>query len=265
MKFRSLQITTAILLIMVVFLTSAMTSNQLEKRSQPNVTIFPTPTSGWVTPDPLAIEFFGIFPSLFTCSVITPPYDGPQWEWISIGETTFEEFLDRLETIPLNITLRALGPNGWSIKFRDSDSIRQEWKICVNENRITTFSIKYYAAEREAYVWDAIANWGPPDAVSRTWHRTTRAYYWFERGIALTVYVWDEADHTAYGQITEVTYFPYVDADNYENVYPYNQTNIVLGGLPAIESIPIELDPLDYETILATVTPGAVTDIIGGK
>ena len=254
-----------ILLIMVVFVTSAMTRSKNHELIQPNVTIFPTPT-GWITPNPThisEISNLAIFPSVFICEGVTSPSSGPSWEWMHIGETTFEDVLERLETTSINVALRNIAVNTWSVLFSDKSSIQQVWKICLTDNRVTTFKIEYYAAEREAYIWDAIANWGPPDAVSRTWIAATRAYFWFERGIALTVYVWDEADHTAYGQITEVTYFPYVDADNYENVYPYNQTNIVLGGLPAIKSIPLELDPLDYEAILATVTPGAVTDIIG--
>ncbi len=265
MKFGALQVATATLLLILVFTISVLASSENHVPSQANVTILPTQTAGWITPDPTAVAFFGNFPSRFTCSVIVPPYDGPNWEWISIGETTFEEFLDHLETIPLNITLRAFGPNEWWITFRDSDSVQQVWKICVNDDRIATIKITYYAAEREAYVWDVIANWGPPDAVARTWDSTTRALFWFDRGIALTVYVWSESEHTEYGLITEVTYFPYVDPDNYENVYPYNQTNIVLGGLPARKSIPLELDPLDYDAILATVTPGMIEDVIGGK
>ena len=268
MKSRTLQIVTGTLMLIMVFAISVLASSKNNTPNQPRVTIWPTQTAGWITPDPTeSANIDGIFPSIIGCSGVIPPYDGPNWEWIRIGETKFEELLDYLETLPRTVTLRNIGWNEWIVTFRDqdSDTIQQEWQLCLADDFITTFKINDYASEREAYVWDTIANWGPPNAVARTWHSTTRALFWFDRGVALTVYVWPESEHIKYGLITEVTYFPYVDPDNYENVYPYNQTNIVLGSLPARPSVPIELDPLDYEAILATVTPGAITDVIGGK
>lgn len=264
-KLYSLRVATGTAMVVLVFIIAVIVSSENTAQNQPNVTILPTTTAA-ITPDTTdVVNLMGIFPSIINCAGVMPPYDGPSWEWIHIGKTTFEELLDYLEILPITVTLRSYSWDGWNITFRDSDSIQQEWKICVTDDLITTFSIQYYAAEREAYVWDVIANWGTPDAVARTWGRLTRAYFWFERGIALTVFVWQDSENIEYGRITEVTYFPYVDPENYEDVYPFNQTNIVLGGLPSQPGVPLELDPLDYDAILVTVTPGAITNVIGGQ
>lgn len=267
MKLHILQVTIGTAMIALVFVIVAMVNRENTTQNQPNVTVFPTPT-GWITPNPTQIsemDNLAIFPSAINCTGITSLSPGPSWEWIRIGETTFDELIDHLETLPLTITLYNVGWNKWRITFSDVNSIQQEWTICVFDDHITTFRIEYYAKIPEAYVWDAIANWGTPDAVVRTGKSTTRSLFWFDRGITLTVWVWKDSEIIEYGRIMGVTYFPYVDPENYEDAYPYNQTNTVLGGLPASPSIPLDLDPLDYDAILATVTPGTITDVIGGQ
>lgn len=213
---------------------------------------------------------WGTFPSPVGCYGLDRPYfpypyDGPTWQSLTIGSTNLDEFIQYLTSLEATAEMVSSGSDDWLVYVRnETGQLRESYDLCFHDGVITTIDIGYYNRLQEEYVWQTIADWGPPHAVSYTASFYTRALYWFDRGTALTVSVinndvprrmWDGSDTYAYGRIMGKTFFPYIDPDNYQNTYPFNQANLDLNALPPQPTVPIVVNPFDFDAILRTVTP----------
>lgn len=199
-----------------------------------------------------------LFPSYLSCPSQDEIGLGPTWNEIQIGKTTLEEFEAFLHTQYDGITIRQFNWELYGVIVRESDRWSRNIRICVNNSVITALKISEFkdSPTQWEYMYSYLAELGIPKAVSHTDADTQRALYWFEQGIVLTVFAW-EGNMDAYGVVLEITYFPFTDSENYEETYPYNRAKLQLSSPVTVRSTPIptELNPFDFEAIMATITP----------
>jgi len=207
----------------------------------------------------------GWFPSAsFDPQLACPPSEsvgeGPTWEGIHIGKSS----LNDLETV-----LRNLGDYNKSINSIQGESISLSFHA-FNEGPVVILGVVYACVRSKDNVISALAvNWifnyrlmpriqdfvrvyGVPDAVTWTAEYDSRVVFWFEKGIAISVWA-ANMKSSMFGRVRIVLYFPFMSSDNYKAVWPYNRT-WPEAPIPYGDPIIVDQNPFDFKSIIATIT-----------
>ena len=191
------------------------------------------------------------FPEYLLCDHI--PYgEGPTWSDITIGTTLFDDALTHLYLIgEYQIRLddeyfTYLGLKNDEETKEYATEIPDHIAICVNENNIVGALGLLYRDLQEVDIYDLIAMYGKPDIVTWTARPLDRIVFWFEQGLAATIYVGPEPEFQY--RIRAVYFFPYLDTELYQNKWPYRFTR------PDDGLSPVEQNPFDFDAVVATIT-----------
>lgn len=192
------------------------------------------------------------YPEYLMCEEVEPT-EGASWLDIEIGVSSLDDLmitLDRLgeyEVLLVNDTYIYLGQIENGDEQIETDPILSPSYIAVcvsEENAISSVGI-LSKASFQLDIYDLVAMYGIPDAVSYTARPLVRIVFWFESGIAASIYVGPESEFR--GAVTAVYYFPFVDVTSFESEYPYIFTRE-----EALSSV--EQNPFDFDAIVATIT-----------
>jgi hypothetical protein len=106
---------------------------------------------------------------------------------------------------------------------------------------------------------DLIVEFGEPDTITWTGNPATRVVFWFEQGFAGVVNILPNeiGYEPTFGRVITQIYFPYQEAEGYENRWPYNQTRpfnqFLAWPSQGYDEYGPE-NPFDFESMIATIT-----------
>jgi hypothetical protein len=204
-------------------------------------------------------EDYAPFPTSLYCSDIQQVSAGPTWEGITIGVTSrpqFEAFISEL-----NVDYDVVDGEDKLLfyAFNGRDALAQNVPTyitaCFNGGTLVLVEISFHAESDSENIFDMVAHYGIPDAVTWTDTLGTRIAFWFEEGLAAEISVRQELESN-YGKVIRVIYFLYQDSDTYEETWPYNRTpeQPVFGDSVVEPPLPEEQNPFDFDAIIATAT-----------
>jgi len=215
------------------------------------------------TIEPLARDLgyrppYAAFPSDLYCEDVNVA-KGPTWGEITIGVSSSKSLEDYAGTIGYYdsmgrwadyISLFRIG------SLRDESGPPSLIEACLDSHTQVVTALKV-SINRPFYIQDLVAEFGVPDAVTWGSSNISRTVFWFDRGIAASVYILEESDILDYGEIGLIDFIPYQSAENFEQRWPYNRTNSEnpLGGDHIYGPPPSEIqNPFNFGEVLTTIT-----------
>lgn len=197
------------------------------------------------------------FPSDMYCEDLNVS-EGSTWGTIEIGYSTVEELKDYIHSIG---EYESVEQSAGIISFIRSGGLSRESELpfgivaCLDGNTVVALTIS--AINQNLSIQDIVAEFGIPDAVTWGSNNISRTVFWFDEGIAASVYILEESDILDYGKIGLIVYFPYQSTQDFEERWPYNRTNSEnpTGGDRVYEPPPSEAqNPFNFADIVATIT-----------
>lgn len=251
--------------IILVLITACMMSGV---GAQEGETPPPIPTPDWT------INWYAFPYSLYCSEIDTSRSNGPNWGEIQIGSSTLSD-LDIYVT-GLSGGYQTDGVLGnWvnyymsSASQADEEGVPDQIIACILED--TVWLLKVTIGDNpllKIQLSDLITEYGLPDAVTWTEVLQTRVVFWFERGIAAEVGVYESDMETIhnFGNISNLIYFPYQNNQNYETRWPYNITRTTpppTGDEVLVPPLPTEQNPFDFDSIIQSEQLGGRTNSEG--
>jgi len=194
------------------------------------------------------------FPVNLYCEDIEAISEGPSWGEITIGVSEVSD----LETYIPQIGDYRVTRYADFISFYpfESEVTYPLINACIDieTQRITVLKISINGL---ANIDDFVAIYGEPDAVTWGNNNISRTVFWFEEGIALSVVILEDSNVLDFGEVGLLIFFPFQPTENYEELWPYNQTNQEnpAGGDRVYDPPPSEeQNPFNFDAMIATVT-----------
>jgi hypothetical protein len=215
------------IVLVLIILTLAAFANHTMGYSNPTT----TPTT-----DP--IDQARLFPTTLGCSYIETVAEGPSWESITVGQTTFEE-LDALfhELNPNYVQSGNIEPKSyqwmletkppWTYPDLGIEQAPSAVQVCIVDGTVAAIRLSPPSLRaRQLYLRDFLALYAIPDVI--TWGTidiSDRVAFWFEDGMAVNFPIGEAFfNEDVPARIGSVTYFPYQEVEGYENRWPFNRT-----------------------------------------
>jgi len=194
------------------------------------------------------------FPPNLYCNDIQTSGVGSEWGEVTIGVSEIEQLVSYVESIgEYRVTQYA---DFISFYRFGSDAPYPLIESCIEEDTGIVNALKI-SIDGMATIEDYITIYGIPDAVTWGNNNISRTVFWFEEGVAASVYILEESEILDYGEIGLLVYFPYQPLDNFEERWPFNRTNTenpVYSGRVYDPSPSGEQNPFDFDATLATMT-----------
>lgn len=246
-----MQVIPKIMFVAILFTFLRLSSAIAQENRSDATTVTPTPI---VFPPPTSP-----YPELI-CPYFQFLESGSSWQDIEIGvstQTDLEIALERYgryEIIyPTEGSLANSIRYSWS-ESTESGSIQQaplHVDICMQGSVITVMEVSW-TNQHPIYVEDLIVNWGVPDITVWSSLVKRRSVFWFQLGVMAEVFV-QQGDADSFGRITRLIYFPRQNLEGFENRWPFTVTRMQRFN-PADVSIPNEVNPFDFDSMVATIT-----------
>jgi hypothetical protein len=213
------------------------------------------------------------FPEELICEDVDEIRPGPSWNGITVGSSTLPELqATMLELSDQYLTWYVEGDGSTRIIQRAiihninevyTSHLPLSALVCTQDNIITVLKVDqlHDLSASQLFLSDLLKQFGRPDAVTATnSFPFTVIAFWFEEGIAASTYTanleqyWllPNPDDPLYGRITHIIYFPYQEAEGYEERWPYNRTRAFNPYLPPLPEG--TMNPFDFDMLMATVT-----------
>ena len=182
--------------------------------------------------------------------------EGSSWLDIEVGVSSLDDLMMTLdglgeyEVLLINdayIYLGRIEDEGESLEV-DPLIAPSYVALCISDDSIITSLAILSRRGFQLDIYDLIATYGIPDAITYMARPLSRIAFWFDVGVATTVDV-IQTEQAPY-RVTAVYYFPFVDATSFESEYPYIFTRE-----EALSSV--EQNPFDFDAMIATITTEA--------
>lgn len=214
----------SLLLIVFVMLLSVSFASLYAQGENPTS----TPT---VTPD---YTLYTIFPHGLDCTGMNNEIAiGPTWRNIVIGESTKQDLENEYGAASPFFDMYRITGEDFVIRF------------CVNNEVITALDVD---SDIDAFE-DFVRIHGEPDVLTNDISTDIRIAFWFEEGIAISIWV-NTSSEEYFGRVGSIVYFPFQELDGYEDRWPYTSTAQELGFAENIEAP----NPFDFDAMAATLT-----------
>jgi hypothetical protein len=212
------------------------------------------------TPYPLAPSFhWQAFPVDLYCENIGGISEGPTWGDVTIGISSVEDLKGYVNTIDnytvtqyTNFVYFERIPN-----VLDGSGIPPLIEACSDIGTQTVTALRV-SINRSIYIQDMVAKYDAPDIVTWSNSNISRVAFWFNKGIAALVYILEKHEIMDYGEIGIIVYFPFQMDEDFEERWPYNQTNsenpVDHGDSPVIPPPSEAQNPFDFDAMVATIT-----------
>lgn len=232
--------------IILIILLICVTTNAQE------TTPTPLPTLSQLRPE------WSAFPSDLFCEYVDNVSEGPTWGDVTIGISSAEDLKNYADTIANYDFIEQYADFMYLARtgeLQDESGIPPVIKACINfeTQLVTALEISLNTMSIE----DLIAEYGIPDVVTWGSNNISRTVFWFDEGIAISVYILEESEILDYGVIGSIVYFPYQTVEGFEERWPYNRTNSenpVYSGRVYDPAPSEEQNPFDFEVMIATIT-----------
>jgi hypothetical protein len=204
---------------------------------------------------------YAAFPATLFCEYIDSMTDGPTWGEITIGSSNAEDLKDYVRTIGNFDSI-----DQWAdyISFARTGGLQDESGIpplieaCIDLDTQVVTALRLSVNEA-INIQDMVTEFGIPDTVTWGSSNISRTLFWFDKGIASSVYILEDSEILDYGEIGLIVYFPFQTEDDFEERWPFLYTNIEnpVGGDRLYLPQPSEAqNPFNFEGIAAiTVEP----------
>jgi hypothetical protein len=223
-------------------------------------------TTQQFTPTPVNSDDLRVFPSDLVCDKqeATISGVGPTWSGITIGQSTLTDVENLLSTLSDEYVF--IDDDDFNTRFviwglGQAVDIPFAVRLCLKENKIQALSLTYDASVSHSrpYLSDLVAQLGEPNAITWADNPASRVVFWFEEGFAaeVTVLPNEPSYQPIFGRVDSEIYFPYQEAEGYENRWPYNQTRpfnpFLAWPYQGYDEYGPE-NPFDFESMIATIT-----------
>jgi hypothetical protein len=221
--------------------------------------VVPLTAQNDLAPYPLAPRFhWQAFPSDLYCEDIEDVSEGQIWGDITIGISSVDDLKHYVASIgDYHVTQYADFISFERIpNVLDGSGIPPLIEACL-DIPTQTVTVVRVSVNRLIYIQDVVAKYSIPDVV--TWGNSTksRTAFWFEEGIAISVWILERNEVIDYGEIGLIVYIPYQATKGFEARYPYNRTNSKnpVDGDHFYDPPPSEAqNPFTFEGMIATIT-----------
>jgi hypothetical protein len=228
-------------------------------------------------PTPVDSDDLRVFPSNLVCDrrEVTRSDIGPSWMGITIGQSTLADVERLLSTLSDDYSLIDEDTNNirfiiFELSQRESD-IPSAVRLCLVESVVVVLAATYNAdlTAPTTKLSDLIVEFGEPDTITWTDSSATRVVFWFEQGFSAEVNVLPNDPNypqlqPTFGRVLRQIYFPYQEAADYENRWPYNQTRpfnqFLAWPYQDYDEYGPE-NPFDFESMIATITAEPVRTV----
>jgi len=233
--------------ILVILFISATTDAQ-----ETTPTPYPLPTLSQDRPEWL------VFPGDLYCEYIDGVSEGQSWGDVTIGISNVEDLKNYANTIANYDSIYQYADFIYLARtgaLRDESDIPPVIKACIDFDTQTVTALEI--SVNTMYIEDLVADYGIPDIV--TWGNSNidRTVFWFNEGIAASVWILEDYEILGFGEIGSIVYFSYQTAEGFEERWPFNRTNSEnpTGGDRVYDPSPSEVqNPFDFNAMIATIT-----------
>ena len=207
-------------------------------------------------PEPMIPQYY---PEYLICDAVLDGL-GPAWEGITIGSSSFDDLQAHLTEIG---EYQIVWRNGSELTIQRTDIT---WKqhtesastslfklqVCVTENNTISVIGLPDVWPSKVDLYDLLAVYGMPNAVTWMARPLSREVYWLENGISATIYTGLQGDVRF--RVESLYYFPYLNIDegNFETTWPVAFVREEVGPIP--NEAYQERNPFDFEAMIETLT-----------
>ncbi len=199
------------------------------------------------------------YPEYLICEAV-PDNPGPSWHSITIGSSSLDDLQSHLMGLG---KYRIVYKNGSELTIQRYDISWEQYRanastspytlqVCVtDDNTISVLGLPYLFESRLT-LYDLLAVYGMPDAVTWMARPLSRHVYWLREGVSATIYMGPEDD---FRFVTEaIYYFPYLNIEEgeFEATWPIKFVRQTVGPIPS--PYEQEQNPFDFDTMIATIT-----------